>query len=43
MDAALGITKPPVDFPLMYQGVSDTFYGPHDDVVMASEDHGIDF
>lgn len=43
MDAALGITKPPVDFPLMYQGVSDTFYGPRDDVMMASEAHGIDF
>lgn len=43
MDAALGITKPPADFPLMYQGVSDKFYGPHDDVAMASEDFGIDF
>lgn len=43
MDAALGITKPPTDFPLMYQGVSDKFYGPNDDVVMASEEHGIDF
>ncbi len=43
MDKMLGITKPPVDFPLMYQGVSDTFYGPTDDVVMAGEEHGIDF
>lgn len=43
MDKMLGIEKPPVDFPLMYQGVSDKFYGPTDDVVMASEDHGIDF
>ena len=43
MDKTLGITKPPVDFPLMYQGVSDKFYGPHDDVVMAGEEYGIDF
>jgi fumarylacetoacetate (FAA) hydrolase len=43
MDKALGITKPPVDFPLMYQGVSDKFYGPTDDVVMAGEEYDIDF
>ncbi|MEY2942711.1 MAG: hypothetical protein RLY97_725 [Pseudomonadota bacterium] len=43
MDKTLGITKPPVDFPLMYQGVSDTFYGPYDDVIMAGEEYGIDF
>jgi fumarylacetoacetate (FAA) hydrolase len=43
MDKTLGIEKPPVDFPLMYQGVSDTFYGPTDDVVMAGEDYNIDF
>jgi fumarylacetoacetate (FAA) hydrolase len=43
MDKMLGIEKPPVDFPLMYQGVSDKFYGPTDDVVMASEEYGIDF
>ena len=29
--------------PLMYQGMSDTFLGPTDDVPMASEDYGIDF
>lgn len=29
--------------PLMYQGLSDTFIGPTDDVPMASEDYGIDF
>ena len=29
--------------PLMYQGGSDDFIGPHDEVVVASEDFGIDF
>lgn len=29
--------------PLMYQGGSDSFIGPHDDVPLASEDWGIDF
>jgi fumarylacetoacetate (FAA) hydrolase len=43
MDKMLGITKDPVDFPLMYQGVSDQFYGPTDDVVMPDEALGIDF
>jgi fumarylacetoacetate (FAA) hydrolase len=43
MDKTLGITKPPVDFPLMYQGVSDKFYGPTDDVIMPDEALGIDF
>lgn len=43
MDKTLGITKPPVDFPLMYQGVSDKFYGPTDDVTMAGEEYSIDF
>lgn len=43
MDKALGIQPEKVDRPMMYQGVSDTFYGPLDDVPMASEDLGIDF
>jgi fumarylacetoacetate (FAA) hydrolase len=43
MDKMLGIDKPAVDFPLMYQGVSDKFYGPTEDVIMASENFGIDF
>lgn len=43
MDKVLGIDKPEVDWPLMYQGVSDTFYGPHDDVPMTDEALGIDF
>ena len=29
--------------PLMYQGGSDDFLGPCDDIVAASEDWGIDF
>ena len=29
--------------PLMYQGASDDFCGPCDDIVCVSEDHGIDF
>jgi fumarylacetoacetate (FAA) hydrolase len=43
MDKTLGIDKPPVDFPLMYQGVSDKFYGPTEDVVMADEALNVDF
>ncbi|WP_242151842.1 fumarylacetoacetate hydrolase family protein [Sphingomonas sp. BAUL-RG-20F-R05-02] len=36
---------PPIetDRPLMYQGLSDRFLGPHDDVRLPSEDDGIDF
>lgn len=29
--------------PLMYQGSSDKFLGPHEDILAASEDYGIDF
>lgn len=39
-------TEMPADFwtnPLMYQGGSDTFLGPRDPIVAASEDYGIDF
>lgn len=43
MDKVLGIDKPPVSWPLMYQGVSDTFYGPTDDVRMPDEALQIDF
>lgn len=43
MDKVLGIDKPPVSWPLMYQGVSDRFYGPTDDVRMADEALQIDF
>ena len=43
MDRALGISPERVDFPLMYQGVSDTFHAPFADVPMADEALGIDF
>ena len=43
MDKVIGIDKPKVDWPLMYQGTSDRFYGPNDDVRMADEALGIDF
>lgn len=33
----------PKDRPLMYQGVSDKFYGPCEDVIFPYEDDGIDF
>lgn len=43
MDKVIGITPEKTGRPLMYQGVSDQFYGPHDDVLMPSESLGIDF
>lgn len=43
MDQVTGVKKPKIDFPLMYQGASDKFYGPFDDVKFPSEDLGIDF
>src|SRR3990167_7186897 len=43
MDAVLGISKPKTDLPLMYQGVSDRFYGPYDNVPFSDESLGIDF
>lgn len=44
MDAVFGMDKKEkTDFPLMYQGVSDKFYGGADDVRMTNEDDGIDF
>lgn len=41
---ARGADMPPSFWtdPLMYQGGSDTFLAPHDPIVMASEDYGID-
>jgi fumarylacetoacetate (FAA) hydrolase len=38
--------EPPEDLwtvPLMYQGVSDTFLGPRDDIPLLDEAHGMDF
>lgn len=43
MDKVFGITPEKTGRPLMYQGVSDTFYGPFDDVVMPDATLGIDF
>ncbi|WP_404476485.1 fumarylacetoacetate hydrolase family protein [Novosphingobium sp. BL-52-GroH] len=43
MDKVLGITPEKTGRPLMYQGVSDHFYGPTDDVPMPDEALGIDF
>ena len=42
---ARGGEMPPsfLDDPLMYQGGSDAFLGPRDDIVVASEEYGIDF
>lgn len=43
MEKAMGMDPVVSDKPLMYQGVSDTFYGPLDDVAMAAESLYIDF
>ena len=43
MDKVLGITPEKPNAPLMYQGVSDTFYAPTAEVPMADEALGIDF
>ncbi len=45
MDKAFDKPPPPLvdTVPLMYQGASDDFLGPHDDVPMPSEADGIDF
>lgn len=43
MDKVIGIDKPPVSWPLMYQGVSNQFYGPTEDVRMVDEALQIDF
>jgi fumarylacetoacetate (FAA) hydrolase len=43
MEKAMGMDPVVSDKPLMYQGVSDTFYGPLDDVAMAAESLCIDF
>lgn len=40
---AMGLDAPDKDVILMYQGMSDAFYGPTDDVSFVSEDNWIDF
>lgn len=43
MQQAFGLPPIATDRPLMYQGLSDRFLGPHDDVALPSEEDGIDF
>jgi fumarylacetoacetate (FAA) hydrolase len=43
MSKVFGMDPAPRDRPLMYQGVSDRFYGPHDDIPLPREEDGIDF
>lgn len=43
MQIAFGLPPVDSDRPLMYQGVSDRFYGPSDAVPFADAAHGIDF
>ena len=43
MQIAFGLDPIESDRPLMYQGMSDRFYGPNEDVPFPSTEHGIDF
>ncbi|TCM14047.1 fumarylacetoacetate (FAA) hydrolase [Novosphingobium sp. PhB165] len=43
MQIAFGLPPIDTDRPLMYQGISDRFYGPLDPVPFADPAHGIDF
>jgi fumarylacetoacetate (FAA) hydrolase len=43
MQVAFGLDPIESDRPLMYQGMSDRFYGPTEDVRLPSEEQGIDF
>lgn len=43
MQMAFGMDPLDGERPLMYQGLSDRFYAPHEDVRLPSEAHGIDF
>jgi fumarylacetoacetate (FAA) hydrolase len=43
MQIAFGLDPIAAEKPLMYQGMSDRFYGPTDDVPLPSMEHGIDF
>ncbi|RST30651.1 FAA hydrolase family protein [Sphingomonas ginkgonis] len=43
MQVAFGLDPVPTDRPLMYQGVSDRFYGPFDDIPFPDSSLGIDF
>lgn len=43
MQTVFDVAPTPRDRPLMYQGLSDTFYGPTEDAPFVSEADGIDF
>ncbi|NKJ44824.1 fumarylacetoacetate hydrolase family protein [Novosphingobium sp. SG720] len=43
MSRVFRMDLPPTDRPLMYQGASDHFYGPYDDLIVPTEADGIDF
>ncbi|WP_338466228.1 fumarylacetoacetate hydrolase family protein [Novosphingobium sp. ZN18A2] len=43
MQVAFGHDPIETDRPLMYQGMSDRFFGPTDDIPLPTTDHGIDF
>lgn len=43
MQIAFGLDPVPLDRPLMYQGISDRFYGPTDDIPFSDPDLGVDF
>ena len=43
MQIAFGLDPIETDRPLMYQGMSDRFYGPIDDIPFPAEEDGIDF
>lgn len=43
MQVAFGLEPINTDRPLMYQGVSDRFHGPYDDIALPSEADGVDF
>lgn len=43
MDKVIGVVPVKTGLPLMYQGTSDKFYGPRDDVRFTDEALGIDF
>lgn len=43
MEELFKTAPPPLEIPLMYQGMSHQFYGATDDVPLPSEDDGIDF
>lgn len=43
MQRAFGLPQIDTDRPLMYQGLSDRFYGPHEPIPFPSEADGIDF